>query len=93
MYERAAQLTAALQQHGIHVERFDVTADGSGDTGDRLPGDGGSDVTTEGHEDDTPAGLFRVADTVPSDETGVSNVWDVEPEAAAVAKTRLDIKV
>ena len=47
LHERASQLTTALQQHGIVVEQFEVSADWSEQDTDSLFDDPGSDVLAD----------------------------------------------
>ncbi len=92
---RAARLTAALQQHGIAVEQFDVTFEPPADSaaessdGDELnsetPAERGS---TEPHMNSLPR-----AQGAPTDEAGPTSIWDLDLEIAAAGETRLDIRV
>lgn len=93
--ERASQLTAALQQHGITVERFEITTDWSGDStyapnsNDVLDGEVTSDHE-KGQEHEISPSRAKV---VLPEETDASQSWDVKSEPTAAGETRLDIRV
>ncbi len=90
---RAATLTAALEQHGIHVERFEVSAE-SADPDGRAGFDGGASNETAHEEQsqpsDTTSTLAGVA-AVDGDSEVIADGG--EPVVGAVAETRLDISV
>lgn len=100
--ERAAHLTAALQQHGLAIERFDVTSelidDRSGSALDdfgRSPQD--STAQSSGHSE------HGVPDGEPSAATGASELWSpgtadpvgTEPAGTprGAARGRIDIRI
>ena len=89
IHERAAQLTAALERHGIYVDRFDVTTDWPG--GEQAAAeqeDHDSEVSGHYGRDDPATGRHA-----PSEDSGTSTAPDVEPQWEAVGETRLDIRV
>ena len=91
--ERVGRLRAALEQHGIHLGRFEVT-DGFADGRSETP------VTTDGFQ---PAGGERrgyrrtdsswSADREIRHDGGASDRVDGDFEAAAVAERRLDVRI
>lgn len=93
--ERAGQLTAALQQHGISVERFEITIDWSGDStyapnsDDVLDGEVTSDHE-RGQESEVSPSRAKV---VSSEETDAPLLWNVKSGPTAAGETRLDIRV
>ena len=101
---RAAELTAALQQHGINVERFDVTADALDknphDFGERE--EFGADVAAD-HERSVRDQGSPSWSRPQLSETGVELARDShlapsvggeeQSEVGAVAETRLDILI
>lgn len=88
IHDRAAQLTSALQQHGIEVDRFDVTTDLAGGEQDVAHGSHDSQAAVHrGGEDEI------ARDDVPLDGTNELAASDVELEFEVVGETRLDIRV
>ena len=89
IHERAAQLTAALERHGIHVDRFDVTNDWPG--GEQAAAEEKNhDSEVRGHDGRDDPATRRNA---PSEDNGTSTTPDVEAQWEAVGETRLDIRV
>jgi len=93
--QRVDRLTAALQLHGIYVERFDVTADGAGDGPDESD-DSDASASEEnanrerGECHESPASHANV---VSIQDTGASLAWEAAPEATITSETRLDVRV
>ncbi len=92
---RAEQLTAALERHGIHVERFEVT---TGTSEEHAPAwrdheEVGSEATADRETDSRNEGTPSRARVSLSEDTGASVVDDDAPDVGAVAETRLDIRV
>lgn len=92
---RAEQLTAALEKHGIHVERFEVTTRTSEEHPTAWRDHEGVDAEAAADRERDPwdeAAPAR-AEVSLSEDTGASVVDDDAPEVGAVAETRLDIRV
>lgn len=93
--ERAGQLTAALHQHGISVERLEITTDWSGDSA-RAP-DGNDildgEVTSDREKDQGNEVSPSRAKVVLSEDFDASPSWDVKSEPTAAGETGLDIRV
>lgn len=101
---RAAELTAALQQHGINVERFDVTAnaldENPHDFGERekfgadVAADHERSVRDQGSSSRSRSSLSE-AGVEPGRDShlGPSVGGEEQSEVGAVAETRLDIMV
>ena len=93
--ERAGQLTAALHQYGISVERFEITTDWSGgsasapDSHDVLDGEVSSDHEKGQEHEVAPS---RANGPLPED-IDASLSWDVKSEPTAAGESRLDIRV
>lgn len=92
---RAEQLTAALEQHGIHVERFEVT---TGTSEEPPPAwrdheQAGSEAAADRERDSRNEAAPSRARVSVSEDTGASVVDDDAPDVVAVAETRLDIRV
>ena len=92
---RAAELAAALEQHGIQLDRFDVTYDpySKGEGGASDSNRSGSLMDSDRQrEDQTRESLPSVADL--SEEEGSASVAaDAQPTLGVVAETRLDIRI
>jgi flagellar hook-length control protein FliK len=98
---RAEQLRAALATHGMHVDRFDVTADflskERADAGREERS--GSPASSWGHgrQGKMEASKSRACDNPLSHDVALlTEQWhqaDIEPATAAVKEARLDIRV
>ncbi len=86
--ERAAQLSQALQQHGIHVDRFDVTTDLTGGQQDLAHGSHDSQAADPWGGDGELTG-----GEVPLDGIDETTGSDVGQGQDVVGETRLDIRV
>jgi flagellar hook-length control protein FliK len=94
LWERAARLRVALEQHGVHVGRFEVTGDLTGDgasstqlTSDGLPSSGGE---TDGHgrADASRSGRRKATHELVASDTGEDMVGNV-----VVGERRLDVRI
>ncbi|MGD2107914.1 MAG: flagellar hook-length control protein FliK [Phycisphaerae bacterium] len=86
--DRGERLVAALHQHGIEVDRFDVTADAEGSGRDALQENQDGHVSTgQGGSD------MAEPDQVPLSGTGEPDDFDAEITSTVVAEQRLDVRV
>ncbi len=92
---RVADLAAALERHGIHVENFEVTSDlFDSDPLDQRDGESTeSDVTANWKRDGRLATSRSQAHETAVEWTDVSGMADAAPDMGVVAETRLDIRV
>ncbi len=92
---RAEQLTAALERHGMHVERFEVTTGASEEHAPawRDQEEAGSEAAADREGDPSKEGTPLRVRVSSSENTGASVVDDDAPDLGAVAETRLDIRV
>lgn len=92
---RAEQLVTALEQHGIHVERFEVTSGTSDEhpyawrDHEGVDSEAAADDKRGPRNEGTPSG----SKVLSSEDIGASGVDDDAPDMGAVAETRLDIRV
>ena len=94
LWERAARLRAALEQHGVHVGRFEVTGDLTGNgsssaqlTSDGLPARGGE---AEGHG---RANSSRSGRRGPMHGLAGSDTRDDAVGNVVVGERRLDVRI
>jgi len=90
---RAAQLRAALQQHGIQVDRFDVTLDFLIEQGTEEGAPRGSGFAASSGRDGWKGGMDTVERTASSDDAFEFAEVTGEPAIAVVGDGRLDIRV
>ena len=96
--DRVGRLKASLQQHGIHVERFEVVTNLAGETVDGAPVDQGSPHGHDARGDQTWSGMPTTPRTkeqdVGLDEPGLTAASDGGLAEQAVAQdARLDIRI
>ena len=92
LHDRAVHLRAALEQHGIQVERLTVTADTVNHDPGSPPENEGFEAADRQAEQQGPGGPGP-EDLGESDVAGPSDPVEVEPEALADAEARLDIRI
>jgi len=90
---RAAELRTALEQHGIFVDRFDVTTAVPPAPPLYAGADYGSAVLADARRDSPPTSFARSSRGAPADDDGGLAGWIDLTEAAVAGKTRLDIRV
>ncbi len=92
---RAEQLVTALEQHGIQVERFEVTSGTSDEhpyawrDHEGMDSEAAADRERDPRNEGAPSG----SKVLSSEDIGASGVDDDAPDIGAVAETRLDIRV
>ena len=90
--ERVAELVAALEAHGISVERVEVSTQTltENTTGSEEPG---SDSGAEPRSPDEQSSFFHSESTASEDASSLLTGSAEESESTVVAETRLDIRV
>ena len=91
--ERATQLRAALEQQGIHVERFEVTSDLLGDATSEFGNPQGADATTTPGRGRYGANGVTVQAPEISEDGDEATTLGREAYGTAGARRRLDVKV
>lgn len=91
--ERAAQLKAALEQQGIHVERFEVTPDLLGDATSEFGNSHGADATTTQGRGRHGANGVTVPAPEISEDGDEATALGREAYGTAGGRRRLDVKV
>jgi hypothetical protein len=93
LYERAAQLRAALEQHGIQVGRFEVTGDlPSSHPDSPATADGFQPAAGDG-KDHRRTGFSRSVGREVQNEAGVPDGGDGISEVTVVGERRLDVRI
>jgi len=90
---RADELKTALQHHGIHVDRLDVTVHAPPDPQHGLAGYDGPTVPPDAQRNPSGRGPSSRSDGGERDDAGATSMSGDAPEAEAVAEARLDIMV
>ena len=93
LYERVADLRGALQQHGVRIEQFEVTADLEREAADAPAGDGtlleGERGATDGPHQDRSEGRTEES----SHSEGMGTRTERESHWEVVEESRLDVRV
>ncbi len=91
--QRAAALTAALEQWGLNVERLEITVNFSNELAQGFVGSGHPDVPSHSGRPEHPPRSASLTNRVFEGEIGPSLESEDEPEPTVVAEARLDIRV